>query len=853
MRYEKEHLSQIAFPLGGIGTGCVSLLGNGELNDWEIFNRPNKNTRNGYSHFAIKATRGGKRIAKVLHGDPCESLSGSFCKSDGGYGYGHGVREQSMAGFSHFQSVTFEGAYPFANLTFSDEEFPATVRLCAFNPFIPHDEFNSSLPAAFFEWEIENVTDEPIEFSLAFSARNPAKNTQNRAVSSGAFCGIQFCESRQKDTEIGYCDLCVLTDAADVDVQEYWYRGAWKDGITTFWKNFADLDRLPARSYDTDAPCDYYGILPSGEDHGTVASYVTVAPHARARVRFILAWNVPIAYNDYWKNSPEDKNEDFSWRNYYATQFASSLATAQYAMEHYTDLYEKTRLFSDAIWNSSLPEAVKDAISANLSIIKTPTALRLTDGTFWGWEGCNETSGSCPGSCQHVYNYAYVLPYLFPRLERSMRDLTLNYALKDSGETSFRIKLPPEKSIGTGTRCACVDGQMGEVIKCYREWKFSGDDAWLATRAQKIFSMLEFAWSPENPHKWDFDCDGVLEGRQHHTLDLEFFGPSSWLQGYYLLALDCGAQMARHLGDTARAARYTALYERGKAWTNEHLFNGKYFHQAIDLTDKSLLDRFDAAQLYWNDEAKQIKYQLGYGCLCEQMVADWHAALIGTAPVFDADKKHTALQNLYRNNYKTSMRQINNMWRIFATGDESATVLCTFPDAASTPAHPLLYCEETFGGFEYALAGLLLANGFIAEGEQMVTTLRARYNGANRNPFNEMECGSHYARNMASFALLPLYSGFTFDMVKKHVGFAPLMGTGSFLFSVADSWGMAELTQAQFTLRILGNPLTLSSVATPSTSVREVLVDGVACPFTVEGNTVRMGEVRIKKELTLLY
>ena len=51
MQYRDEKLKTVSFPLGGIGTGCIGISGNGELVDWEIFNRPNKNTRNGYSHF----------------------------------------------------------------------------------------------------------------------------------------------------------------------------------------------------------------------------------------------------------------------------------------------------------------------------------------------------------------------------------------------------------------------------------------------------------------------------------------------------------------------------------------------------------------------------------------------------------------------------------------------------------------------------------------------------------------------------------------------------------------------------------------------------------------------------------
>jgi len=68
--YTDDHLNQISFPLGGLGTGSIGLAGNGRLIDWEIFNRPNKGSVNGFSHFAIKAERDGKLLdARILHSD----------------------------------------------------------------------------------------------------------------------------------------------------------------------------------------------------------------------------------------------------------------------------------------------------------------------------------------------------------------------------------------------------------------------------------------------------------------------------------------------------------------------------------------------------------------------------------------------------------------------------------------------------------------------------------------------------------------------------------------------------------------------------------------------------------------
>ena len=838
MIYENKKINNISFPLGGIGTGCIGLSGNGELKEWEIFNRPNKYGRNGYSHFAIKATVGDKKITKVLQGDTTDNLIGTPGGNNGNSGFGYGPIVNSLAGFPHFRKLSFDGTFPIAKLSFSDSDFPAAVRLCAFNPFIPHDEFNSSIPAAFFEWEIENTSSEDIEFAIACTVCNPAASSVNEKVKEGSASGVLLKSADLNDSDPEYSDLCILTDSSDCDLQEYWYRGAWRDGCTTYWKNLSNLDRMPERSYGE----------PSKKDHGTVTSYAKISAGEKAKLRFVISWNVPVATN-YWKPRQGD-GEAVNFKNYYATVFENSLSSAKYALENFTSLYEKTQLFSSTLQSSTLTDTVKDAISANLSVIKTPTALRVEDGTFWGWEGCHETTGSCYGTCQHVWNYAYVMPYLFPRLERSIRESIINYALNEDGGSNFRINLPFKKNEPRTFR-PCVDGQMGEVIKCYREWKFSGDDEWLKKHSEDIFKMLEFAWSEENPDRWDADMDGVLEGRQHHTLDMELFGPSSWLEGFYLLALDCAAKMAKHLGDEKRVALYTSLYEKGRAFMNDQLFNGKYFFQKVDLRDKSLVDRFEADN-YWNSEAGEIKYQVAEGCIIDQMLADFHAALIGVNGVFDSEKKKIALRNLYNNNFKQSMREVANMWRNFALNDEQGVVICSYPDADRIPAIPIPYCEETMTGFEYALAVLLISEGFISEGESIVKAIRDRYDGEKRNPWNEIECGSNYARSMASFALLPVYSGFSFDMTEKHIGFAPILDKGKYLFSVCESWGEVEYDNNCYHISVFDKPLTLNSVSVPECKkATSISVDGKNIDFSYADGKLLLGEVTVCRELLI--
>lgn len=138
------------------------------------------------------------------------------------------------------------------------------------------------------------------------------------------------------------------------------------------------------------------------------------------------------------------------------------------------------------------------------------------------------------------------MAYLFPKLERGIRENDYKYNQKPSGEMVFRTRIPFGRGIG-GFR-ACADGQLGGVIKVYREWKLSGDTEWLKSIWEPVKKSLEYAWSDENYDRWDRDFDGVLEGRQHHTLDMELFGPSSWLEGFYLGALKAGSEMAQVLG-----------------------------------------------------------------------------------------------------------------------------------------------------------------------------------------------------------------------------------------------------------------------------------------------------------------
>lgn len=831
MKYIGEFTNEISFPLGGIGTGSIGLGGDGRLIDWEIFNRPSKGSINGYSHFAIRAIQDGKITAAVLNGDLTKDYTGQYKRTAGCTGFGYGQDEMKLCGFPHFENVEFNGEFPVASLNFKSDTFPGNVTMNAFNPFIPLDADNSSIPAAFFEIEVENITNESIKYQVAFSVENPFKTSCNKANADN-YKMITLYNGEVSEEHTDYGDLTVATDCDVVYKQSYWYRGRWKDGIVSFWRDFSTKEVLEERTYDTEGT----------HDRCTLIGEIDVQPNQRRKVRFVLSWNVPNNYNYWGDDTPEIRKP---WKNYYATIFKNSAHTAGYCLENWDDLYNRTLCFKNTLHQTTLPKEIIDAAASNLSVLKSPTVLRLEDGSFYGWEGVSEFAGSCEGTCQHVWNYAYALCFLFPELERSIRDMEFKYSTDEDGRTGFRIMLPLDRKM-TDFR-ACVDGQMGSVIKCYREWKISGDNVWLKENWENIKKILEYAWSDKNPDGWDLDKDGVLEGRQHHTLDMELFGPSSWLEGMYLVALKAAAEMGEFLGDTAKAQEYRELFEKGQKWTKDNLFNGKYFVQNIDLSDKKIIDKFTEADEYWNDEVNQIKYQIGEGSSIDQVLAQWHADIIGLGEIFDKDQLSMALTEMMKNNYKPTMRNFTNPWRIFSVNDEAGTVICDYPEGASKPAIPVPYCEETMTGFEYSFAGLLCSRGMYEDAFKVVKAVRDRFDGKKRNPWNEFECGSNYARSMASYALIPILSGFEFDMPEKYIGFNPYKKDNfKSIWSIGSGWGCFAIGNDRIKIEIYEGELNLKSLGIKfCNEISNLKIDGNDIDFEFRNGIIYFKETNI--------
>jgi hypothetical protein len=433
--------------------------------------------------------------------------------------------------------------------------------------------------------------------------------------------------------------------------------------------------------------------------------------------------------------------------------------------------------------------------------------LRLSDGNIYAWEGCGDDRGSCSGNCTHVWNYEQGLAFLFPSLERTMRRIDFGPNMHVSGAMAFRCAVPAG---GAGTDGSdehpCVDGQMGNIIQAYRDWQLCGDDNFLRDLWPNIKRALEYAWTEKEG--WDPNKDGVLEGRQHNTYDIEFYGPNTMLGSLYLGALMAAEKMARHLGETHKAAEYRDVYERGRARCEAELWNGEYFIQRVDVRNGLKVPAWLVSPGSTADKPFP-KYQYGEGCLSDQLIGQWQAHVSGLGRVLDEKKCVSALSAVHRHNFRRSLRSNASVQRVFGLQDEAGLLLCSWP-RGNRPKLPFVYSDEVWTGIEYQVAAHLIYEGLMEEGLEIVRAVRARYDGVRRNPWDEIECGHHYARALSSWSLIQALNGMRYSAVDQSLTFEPKQREPfRSVFAAGSAWGTLSVQDGGIAISVLWGSLVL--------------------------------------------
>jgi non-lysosomal glucosylceramidase len=561
-QFRDRQLKMISFPLGGVAAGSIGLGGRGQLCNWEIFNRPNKGFRPPYAFASIWVRAGSEKpIARVLESRLLPPYEGQ-----------DGLGSDNAPGLSRLEAAIFTGQYPLAHIEFQDHAIPVEVELEAFSPFIPHEPDDSGLPTAILRYRVTNSRQTPTKVGIAYSLDNPVKTSDRNhdrrlndfRSTQGIICLLMTNPGVTIDDPMAGSFALAAMPESGMQVSHWlgWPKGRWWNSPLLFWDQFSRDGNLGTQS----EPFNSVGVL---------CLQQTIAPGRSANFPFLLSWNFPNRTPDWcgWSAPPGEGKTIIG--NYYATRFKDAWESVIYTARNLQSLEARTRLFAKAFGESTVPQAVKDAASANLSTLATTTCFRTADGEFHGFEGSDDTRGCCFGNCTHVWNYETATTFLFPSFARSLRKSAFGYSMDDAGAIHFRQLLPDGKA---RSGFAAADGQMGQIVHTWLDWKVSGDDAWLRGIWPRVKKALEFAWVPGG---WDANRDGVLEGVQHNTYDVEFYGPNPMCGIYYLGALRAGVEMAQAVGDNSSAGVYERLFEHGREWIDANLFNGEYYVQQV--------------------------------------------------------------------------------------------------------------------------------------------------------------------------------------------------------------------------------------------------------------------------------
>jgi uncharacterized protein (DUF608 family) len=789
--YDQNHLLNISLPLGGIGTGTVGLGGRGELRDWSVMNRlaiglemtSGYRQRNQQPFFAIYVKPEGKApITKALIGP----VDGSeYQDADGVPVNQHGV--------PRFTSASFDAAYPFGQVNLTDNTLPVSVKIKGFNPFVPGDAGASSIPTAILRYEVTNTSDAPIEVSVCGIMRNfigkdagnkQAKNNINAFRDNGYVRGI-FMNSEGVDPEDPAWGTMALTTLETENVtfrRSANHDAGWCLSILNFWDDFSADGLLTDRQ-----------TLSDNDPMASLAAKKTIPAHGTETFTFYLTWHFPNRMS--W-----DGKEKVG--NYYTTVYSDAWDVLEKEAKRFPALEQQTLQFVNTFLKSDFPEEVKESALFTLAHLRSQTVFRIPSGHLMGWEGSwNNPGGGGWGSCTHVWNYEAATSFLFGDLARTMRDVEYNYALDSIGLMSFRATLPLSKA--SEWKAAAADGQMGTIIRFYRDYLLSGDKKFLENHWDKVKSALAFAWIKGG---WDADQDGVMEGCQHNTMDVEYYGPNPQMEFWYLGALRAAEEMAKAMRDKEFEKKCHTLFTNGSQWTDANLFNGEYYIQKI-MPPKSKDDIAPPLIIGMGsrDVTKPV-YQLGEGCLVDQLVGQYMAFVCGLGYLANPQNIDKTFATIMKYNYVPDFSLVFNNMRSYVMGNEAGLIMASWPHGRLETPFP--YFSEVMTGYEYVAAIGMLYVGQTENGLQCIRSIRDRFDGEKRNPFDDPEYGHFYSRAMASWSSVMALSGFHYSGIDKSLEFTAKPGV--YFWSNGYAWGSCRVENNGVQLQVLKGSLALN-------------------------------------------
>lgn len=810
--YRGEELTTIGMPCGGLTAGQLYVRGDGTLANWWIANNA-YNTGYGVEGLLNFDTPLGPWKVCYQTFEPAAYIDQGFriMVDDGRQKQ---TRELSK---KDFDDISFIGEYPIAFIDYASRKgpLPVSVRSTVYSPFIPLNAKESATPATVLSYKITNTSDETVRVDLTgwmqnlvcIDLKDQATGVlRNRVVSDASMKSVYMDLDANRSTIApdhayrGNLALSVIDPAAE----------ATADFPT---ENRGDAAAATALS---SAPREY-AEAPLGKPlNAGLTSRLTLKKGESRQITYILSWyfpNRPLSYKGSEWNKPLPPNTP-AIGNMYANWYNSSLDVARQLAANLPRLEKETFAFHDAYYEqTTLPYWLVQRILMPVSTLATETCQWWATDKFWAWEGV----GSCEGTCTHVWGYAQAMAALFPELERNLREKTdYSVSLRSDGAILSR----------NGEHGVLIDGHASVILRMYREHLMSKNNYFLSRNWDKIKRSIDYLI------REDGNEDGLIVKEQPNTYDIAFHGANTYVGGLYLAALRAGEKMAVLMKDTAAASAYKMIYEAGSNSSMDRLWNDAYGYFVQEVNEK-----------------EYPVHQYGKGCLSDQLFGQAWADLLRLGDLYPEEAVDRTLASIWKYNWTPDVgpqTRLHLPERYYARDGEPGLLICTWPFTPHPGEAGVRYRDEVWTGIEYQVATDMIFRGKVEEGLAMVKAVHSRYDGTKHNPWNEVECGDHYARAMASYGVLTAIQDYWYDGPNGVMGFSPKIGADRFrgFFTSAEGWGNISQTRTadrqENAVEVKYGRLTLTrlhlSVASPGRlQTGKVYVNGKEIPASFRG------------------
>ena len=407
-------------------------------------------------------------------------------------------------------------------------------------------------------------------------------------------------------------------------------------------------------------------------------------------------------------------------------------------------LREKTERFHKTVYDSTLPYWLLDCLTSQAAIIRhIGVVFRIANGDIYGWEGSN---GCCQPTCTHVWGYEQTLLASLPRAREGHAEDRLQApaaARRRRQQPHATSPRRPGPRASSRSRTATRAASSRPIARRLNH----PDDSWFKAYWPHVKRAVEYLIARDAAGSGG-EPDGILQDDQWNTYDEALHGVTSFISGYYLAALRAGEEWARRVGDAQAGARFRAIFEKGRANLAEAVLERRVLRAEARRLPEA--PRRGRPRLHERPAHRPVVGPPARPGLPLASRAGAVGPPGGLPPQLEArpDRLEAHPAGLRR-----GRRQ----------GADHLHV------AQGRPAgHVMLYSDEVWTGIEYQVAAHMIYEGMIEEGFAIVKGARDRYDGVSRppiprNPWNEIECGGHYARAMSSWSILLALSGYEYD------------------------------------------------------------------------------------------